>query len=173
MAHVSYGDAREFFEAAREAALDANRISRQLLRMEEAATSPGGQSFEPRVRSTPDPTRMAAATAALVDVGERLRARQDEDYRLIDAACHVLYGTDDEAGLWSLVGWRADAIFHHYLALRTWAEVGEMLGYGEQHVWRQAMAALDSADAWGVVATVAGRGFAEDAPEEVDRGMAS
>ena len=157
-----YASAREMFEAAREAALDAERIRRQLDAMEGADLSLGGGGFEPRVRSTPDPDRMGRAVAAHLEQAERLLARQEEDYRLIDAACDVLYGTDSEAGLWALVGWRADALYHHYLALRTWAEVGELLGYSEQHVWREAMAALDTADAWGWRAVVGGMGGAED-----------
>jgi len=157
-----YATAREMFEAAREAALDAERVRRQLESMERASVSVGGQGFEGRVRSTPDPDRIGRAVAAAVDVGLRLRRRQEEDYRLIDAACAVLYGTDSDAGLWALVGWRADAIYHHYLGLRTWAEVGELLGYSEQHVWREAMAALETADAWGWRAVVNGMGRADD-----------
>ena len=162
MEPIRFDSARDFFEAARDAASDAMRISRQLAAIEGSALSLGGSTFEPRVRSSSSADRVSTAAALLVDVGGELARRQEEDYRLIDAACRVLYGTDDKAGLWALVGWRADALFHHYLGLRTWAEVGEMLGYGEQHVWRQAMAALDSADAWGCVATIAGQGFAEE-----------
>jgi len=155
-----YATAREMFEAAREAALDAERVRRQLESMERASVSVGGQGFEGRVRSTPDPDRIGRAVAAAVDVGLRLRRRQEEDYRLIDAACAVLYGTDSDAGLWALVGWRADAIYHHYLGLRTWAEVGELLGYSPEHTCREAMAALETADAWGWQAVVNGMGRA-------------
>jgi thiol-disulfide isomerase/thioredoxin len=84
----------------------------------------------------------------------------DEDYRLIDAACEVLYGKDGRGGLYSLVGWPADAIYHHYLALRTWEEVGELLGYSPSHVKRMAAAALDYCDANGPTWTELGRGMA-------------
>ena len=157
-----FASARELFDAAREAARDAEMVRRQLDRIEGASLSLGGSGFEPRIRSTPDPDRIARAVASSVDVGGRLRERQDEDYRLIDFACSVLYGTDSDAGLWALVGWRADALYHHYLALRTWAEVGALLGYSEQHVWREAMAALDTADAWGCMGCIAGMGGATD-----------
>ena len=157
-----YATARDMFEAAREAARDAERIRRQLAAMDGAAVTLGGQGFEGRVRSCPDPDRIGRAVASAVDMGERLRKRQDEDYRLIDAACAVLYGTDSDAGLWALVGWRADAIYHHYLGLRTWAEVGALLGYSAEHCCREAMAALETADAWGWRNVVQGMGGAED-----------
>lgn len=153
-----YDSARDMFEAAREAALDAERIRRQLAAMDVAPV--GGQGFEARVRSTPDPDRIGREVSACLDQQSRLLARQEEDYRLIDAACAVLYGTDSDAGLWALVGWRADALYHHYLALRTWAEVGELLGYSAEHCCREAMAALDVADAWGYASTVDGMGRA-------------
>lgn len=157
---MRYQSAREFFEAAREAARDAERIRRQLDAMDERAASLGGGGFEPRVRSTPDPDRIGRAIAAIVDHGEVLRQRQDEDYALIDAACTVLYGEDNRGGLWALTGWWADAIYHHYLALRTWDEVGAMLGYSAEHCCRCAAAAFEVADSWGMTSTVAGLGKA-------------
>lgn len=157
---LQYASAREFFEAAREAARDAERIRRQLDRMDASASSLGGGGFEPRVRGTRDPDAIGRRVAALADQGERLRARQDEDYRLIDAACEVLYGTDSDAGLWSLVGWPADAIYHHYLALRTWEETGRMMGYSVQHVRRQVLSSFDVMDAYGMTSTASGTGMA-------------
>lgn len=155
-----HATAREFFESAREAARDAERIARQLDGMEARALSLGGGGFEPRVRSTPDPDRIGATVAASIDQGERLRARQDEDYRAIDAACRVLYGADNRSGLYALVGWPADAIYHHYLALRTWEDTAALLGYSPAHVRRMAMCALDLADANGQMWTELGRGMA-------------
>ena len=158
---VGYASAREFFEAAREAARDAERIARQLAAMEERAYSTGGGGFEPRVRSTPDPDRMGRAVAAMVDHGEALALRQDEDYRLIDRACSLLYGADNRSGLYALVGWPADAIYHHYLALRTWEDTAAMMGYSVSHVKHMASAAMELADANGQMWTELGRGLAE------------
>ena len=170
-----YATAREMFEAAREAALDAERIGRELAAMEGRSESLGFGGFQPRVRSTPEPDRMAGRVAAMVDRSDMLARRMDEDYRLIDAACEVLYGKDGRvtdaacrvlygpdrrSGLYALVGWPADAIYHHYLGLRTWEQVADMLGYSVQHVRRQAMAALDLADANGQMWTEQGRGMA-------------
>ena len=156
-----FRDARELFEAAREASRDAERIRRQLEAMEQRALSLGGGMGE-RVSSTGEPDRMAGRVAGLVDVEESLRERQAQDYALIDLACAVLYGTDSRAGLWSLVGWRADAICQHYLNGLTWAEVGAVLGYSEQHVWREAQVALDVCDGWGLADVMAGRGGAAE-----------
>lgn len=155
-----YATAREFFESAREAARDAERIRRQLDAMESRSLSLGSGGFEPRVRSTPDPDRIGASVSAMLDQGERLRERADEDYAVIDAACRVLYGADNRSGLYALVGWPADAIYHHYLALRTWEETAAMLGYSVQHVRRQVLCVLDLADANGQMWTELGRGMA-------------
>lgn len=156
-----FTSARELFESAREASRDAERIRRQLVAMEERAEGLGGGGFEPRVRSTGEPDRMGSRVAAMVDVERKMRERQEQDYAIIDLASAVLYGRDNDAGLWSLVGWRADAIFHHYLGGMTWAQVGDMLGYSEQHVWRECRAAMEVCDGWGLAATVSGMGGAE------------
>jgi len=155
-----YRSAREFFEAAREAARDAARISRQLDGMERRALALGGGGFEPRVRSTPDPDRIGRAVGSLLDNEAILLQRQESDYALIDAACAVLYGPDNRSGLYALVGWPADAIWHHYLGLRTWDETAALLGYSAPHVRRQVSAALDVADANGQMWTELGVGSA-------------
>ena len=157
---MRYQTAREFFEAAREAARDADRIRLQLAAMDARSESLGGGGFEPRVRSTPDPDRMGIRVASLVDHGEMLARRQAEDYQLIDAACRVLYGPDDRGGLYALVGWPADAIYHHYLALRTWDETARLMGYSVRHVQRSVDVALDLADANGQMWTELGGGMA-------------
>lgn len=158
---MGYASAREFFEAAMAAARDAERIRRELAAMEERAYSTSGGGFEPRVRSTPDPDRMGRAVAARIDRGGMLERRADEDYRIIDAACALLYGPDNRSGLYALVGWPADAIYHHYLALRTWEETAALVGYSAAHVRRAAAWAMELADANGTMWTVLGRGMAE------------
>jgi len=156
-----HATAREFFESAREAASDARRVDRQLAAMEARALSLGGGGFEPRVRSTPDPDRIGANVASGMDVRAVLEARRDEDGRVTDAACRVLYGPDRRSGLYALVGWPADAIYHHYLALRTWEQVADMMGYSVSHVKHSVCVALDLADANGQMWTELGRGMAE------------
>lgn len=156
-----YATARDFFDAAREAARDADRIARQLDSMERRALALGGGGFEGRVRSTTDPDRIGRGVAAKVDNEAVLRERQQADRALIDAACELLYGADRRSGLYALVGWPADAIFHHYLALRTWDEVAEMMGYSVRHVQTCVASALDYADSNGQMWTALGKGMAE------------
>jgi hypothetical protein len=156
--HVS---AREFFEAARDAARDAERIGTQLAEQEERALALGGGGLGEHVSTTPAHDRMAARVAALVDHKAILERRRAEDYRIIDRACAVLYGTDNDAGLWALVGWPADAIYHHYLALRTWEETGALLGYSHRYVQDRVAWAFELADANGMWWTERGHGMAE------------
>jgi hypothetical protein len=155
-----YADARDFFNAARRASKDAAAITRQLDTLENRALGMGGGGFDPRVRSTPAHDRMGMAVAALVDRETKLRAQLEADYALIDKACALLYGTDNERGLRSLVEWPADALFYHYLALLTWNETANRLGYSTSYVRYQANAALDFVDANGAMWTELGIGFA-------------
>ena len=159
---MRFESCRELFECARGASRDAESARRQLQAMEQRTLSLGGGGFEPRVLSTADPDKMSRRVGMLLDMEERLRERQAEAYALLDLASRVLYGDDSNAGLWSLVGWRADAIYHHYLGLRTWVETAAIVGYSEQHVRRAAVAAMELADANGWMWTVLGRGMAAD-----------
>jgi hypothetical protein len=156
-----HATAREFFESAREAARDAERIARQLDGMEARALSLGGGGFEPRVRSTPDPDRIGRDVSAKVDNEAILRERRESDRALIDAARAVLYGPDNRSGLYALVGWPADAIWHHYLGLRTWEDTADLMGYSTRHVQTCVATALDVADANGQMWTELGEGMAE------------
>lgn len=158
----AFACARELFEAAAEASRDAERIRHQLDEAEERALSSGGATMGSRVSASRDPDgRMVSAVGAKMELEEALRERQERDYALIDLACRVLYGDEPDAGLWALVGWRADALAQHYLNGLTWAEVGDLMGYSESHVWHQAMVALDVCDCNGVMWTIMGRGGAE------------
>ena len=157
-----FASARDLFEAARDAAKDAETCKRQLNAIERKALRVASPSFEARV-SGGDHDRIGADVAALVDREAELQAQIDADYDLIDAACMVLYGRDGMSdGLASIApAWWADAIYHHFLALRPWAEVGELLGISKSYVSKQASAAFDLMDANGMAATVEGRGDAE------------
>ena len=156
-----FQSARELFEAAREASRDAERIRRQLMAMESAAEGLGSPWLGQRVSATGEPDRMASRVAALVDREEMLRKRQDEDYAVIELANRVLYGEDNASGLWALAGWRADAIYQHYVNCLTWEVVARLLGYSRRHVWEQAQVALDMCDGWGLVSVASGMGGAE------------
>lgn len=153
-----FRDARELFESAREASRDAERIHTQLQHMEQRSQSLGGGGFEPRVRSTPDPQRMEARSVAHMDMEERLRERQEQDYALIDLACCVLYGRDSETGLSVLVpAWWCDALWWHYLDDATWERTADAVHYSAQRCKQVRSIAFDIIDSWGIVATMQGR----------------
>lgn len=119
--------AQDFFERAREASRDADQCRRQIVELEHRAKSLGGTSFEPRTRSTPNPQRMEDRIARYVDMEARLAERMDADYKIIDMACAVLYGTeqDGEGGLCKqLSSISADVLWWRYLDDATWAAVG-------------------------------------------------
>ena len=158
-----YRNARDLFEAARDASRDAERIRRQLVALRDKARSLGGGGFEPRVSSTGEPDRMGSRVAAMVDRERELAKRQAEDYEIIDAACSVLYGSDNASGLDKLVpeGWWADVLWWRYLDGATWDEVGESVGYSARRCFDVAQTALEIADAYGMANTVGGRGTAE------------
>lgn len=162
--HMTYrfASSRELFEAAREAAIDAERCRNQLASIERRALRIGSPSLEARVRGG-DHDRIGRDVAALVDRETELQAQIDADYDLIDAACTVLYGRDGVSDGLASIGppWWADALYHHYLALRPWVEVGELLGISKSYVGKQASAAFDLMDANGMAATIEGRGDAE------------
>ena len=154
--------AREFFEGVRESARDAERCRRQLESLERAALAlPSGISVTRRGGTPSD--RVGARVAGYVDQEAALHRRIEDDYRLIDAACTVLYGRDGMSdGLASLMPpWVADAIYHHYLAVRTWDTVEFLLGYSRRNIQLNVRAAFDVMDANGMTATVEGRMSAE------------
>ena len=162
MQPYSFSSARELFESAREASKDAERIRRQLLELEQRASSIGGGGFEARVSSTSDPDKMGRRVGAMVDAEAALRLRQDEDYRLIDAACMVLYGEGGRGGLAALVPpWWADVMWWRYLADESWERIGSIVGYSAHRCWEVAQTALEVADANGMAGTVEGMGGAE------------
>ena len=163
MTRWEFGSARELFEAAREASRDAERIRRQLLAMEDRATSLGGGGLGARVRSTGDPDRMGARVAAKVDREQQLARRQTEDLNLVDRACEVLYGRGGGGGLDRLVpeAWWCDVLWWRYLEGATWEEVGEAVGYSPRRCFDVAQAALDIADAAGAFSAGIGMGVAE------------
>ena len=114
MGPYRFETARDLFEAARDAAIEARRASRQIREMELRAGSLGGGGFEPRVRSTPDPDRMGAEAARRAERTEMLESRMERDYALIDAATWVLYGSrvDGTGGIDSMLGTAYADVIH-------------------------------------------------------------
>lgn len=152
-----YSNAREFFNEVAEASRDAGRVKRQLDALEQRALGMGGGGFGPRVRSTPNPDRMGNAVAALVDRETKRHARIEEDYRLIDKAVAVLYGSDLNGGLASLApAWWADVLDLRYIEGMTWAEVGAAVCYSPSHCRLTANEAFGLLDAHAELFTALG-----------------
>lgn len=124
-----YSDARGFFEAVREASREAERTRLTLLRME-AREGARVQTYAERVSVGGERDRMAQ-TDARMDYEERMRERIEEDYKLIDLACRVLYGEESgKGGVDALMGSAvADCISFRYVDARPWPEVAALLGY--------------------------------------------
>lgn len=124
-----YRDARDFFEAVREASREAERTRLTLLQME-AREGARAQTYAERVSVGGERDRMAQ-TDARMDYEARMRERIEEDYALLDLACRVLYGEESgKGGVDALMGSAvADAINFRYVDARPWPEVAALLGY--------------------------------------------
>lgn len=124
-----YRDARDFFEAVREASREAERTRLTLLRME-AREGARAQTYAERVSVGGERDRMAT-TDARMDYEGRMRERIEADYALLDLACRVLYGEESgKGGVDRLMGSAvADCISFRYVDARPWPEVAALLGY--------------------------------------------
>lgn len=129
-----YRDARDFFEAVREASREAERTRLTLLRME-AREGARAQTYAERVSVGGERDRMAQ-TDARMDYEGRMRERIEADYALLDLACRVLYGEESgKGGVDRLMGSAvADCISFRYVDARPWSEVAALLGYSRWSV---------------------------------------
>lgn len=157
-----YSRTADLLEATREAALDAERIRRSLLRME-GREGVRAQSYEARGRSGHRADQMRA-TDERMDYEARMRRRQEDDYALIDLACDVLYGSEQtgSGGVTALLGPAyADCLWWRYCAAATWPEVADGCGMSERWCRDAVRAACDTIDAYGISRIVDGLGLAE------------
>lgn len=158
-----FRDAREFFDAVRDASRDADRIRLTLERMG-VREQVRAQGYEPRGRGG-DRDAMAA-TDRRMDYEARIRRRQKEDYALIDAACDLIYGVgqDGRGGICALLSpAHADALWWRFCAHGTWAEVAAGSGMSESWCRTDGVpTAIDCVDGLGIGRVTAGLGVAED-----------
>lgn len=162
MERFEYSCARDFFEAARAASLDAERIGRRIKRME-GSEGPRAQGYDAQGRGSRRDVNGTAAVVARMDYEARVERRLDADYALIDRACSVIYG-DGQTGLGgidALMGApAADAVWWRFCAAATWERVAREV---EQSVrWCQYTVgrALDECDAYGMWGMMRGLGVA-------------
>lgn len=124
-----YSNARDFFEAVRDASREAERTRLTLMQME-AREGVRAQGYEPRVSVGGERDRMAH-TDSRIDYEARMAERIEADYALIDLACRVLYGEESgKGGVDALMGSAvADCISFRYVDARPWPEVAALMGY--------------------------------------------
>ena len=127
--YTDYASAEDFFEAVREASREAERTRLTLLQME-AREGVRAQGYEPRVMVGGERDRMAA-TDERMDREGRMAERIEQDYRLLDMACELLYGRESgKGGVDALMGSAvADCISFRYVDARPWSEVAALMGY--------------------------------------------
>ena len=162
MARVEYADAREFFSAVRRAAADADRISRELARME-AAEGVRAQSYSGGGHGTRADANGTAATIARMDYERRVSRRREEDYALVDSACDVIYGNGQTGmgGIDALLGSAvADMVWWRFCACASWSEVAEHCELSVRRCQELVDMAMDTCNAYGIEAMRRGLGTA-------------
>ena len=157
-----YKCAHDLFYATRDAALDADRICMTLDRLK-AAEGVRGASLSGHVSGGSNADAMSR-TNARIDYEERVRTRQEEDYKLIDLTCSVIYGEDlCNGGIASLKGCAvADALWWRYCAAAKWSTVERMVGMSERWCRYACNQAFDTIDAYGFDRVISGVGIAEN-----------
>lgn len=148
--------AREFFEAAREASRDAARAREQLEDLEERRLSLGSPGSGSVSGSHAD-VNGTSRSIALVDREAALHRRVEEDYALLDRACEVIYGTDNDHGIERGIGPSfADVVWHRACGDETWETVAASTGLSRRTCVRYYEAAMDYCDSVGIVGAVEG-----------------
>lgn len=157
-----FQNVRELFDAARDAALENERMTRMLQAMEASEVMPGkGMTDRIAHGTVSDPMRR---TDARIDRERLWHTRIEENERLMDYATCVLYGSDQDGkgGVCALLGIvYADILWWHYLGCETWERTGEIVYYSERRCKQIRDIAFDLVDSIGVGAAIAGVGVAE------------
>ncbi|MGR1083956.1 hypothetical protein ACUYFE_08010 [Olegusella massiliensis] len=160
----SYASAQEFFEAVKDASKDADRIAKILQTMT-AAEAVKAQSYAPRITGGGNRDVMCA-TDKRMDYEKRIRARQSDDYELIDSACEVIYGAEQNGagGVGVLLNDNAyaDLLWWRYCAAASWPETAAGCGKSEKWCQYSIKVAFDMIDSYGLERVKYGLGFAEE-----------
>ena len=127
--YTDYASAEDFFEAVRQASREAERTRLTLMQME-AREGARAQTYAERVSVGGERDHMAQ-TDSRIDYEARMAERIEQDYKLLDMACAVLYGRESgKGGVDALMGSAvADCISFRYVDARPWSEVAALMGY--------------------------------------------
>lgn len=158
---TTYQNAREFFDAARSAALEVAAYNERVSRMEQTEGLRGASLSGARSPHR-DVNGMARVDARL-DLEAAERRHIEEDYALIDRAASVLFGLTQrgDGGVDALLGWREAKVMDlYYLEAMAWRQVASVIGMSERWCRNAARVVMDLADAYGIEKVVAGLGSA-------------
>ena len=153
--------AQDFFESVRAAARDAERTRHTLMRMRGREMPRGMDTTPGHFGGTPDVMRPSDAT---MDYESMVRRRVQSDWELIDEACRVIYGTEQDgtAGINALLGpATADALWWYYCAAVKWHEVADKLDMSVSHCQRLCRVAFEMVDSLGMGAVKVADGGAD------------
>lgn len=160
---TTYQNAREFFEAARSAAIEVARYNERVSRMEQTEGLRGAPLSGARGGSRRDVNGMARVDAR-IDLEAAERRHIEEDYALIDRAASVLFGLTQrgDGGADALLGWREAKVMDlYYLEAMAWRQVASVMGMSERWCRNAARVVMDLADAYGIEKVIAGLGAAQ------------
>lgn len=106
-----------------------------------------------------------AATDIRIDYETRMSERIEQDYRLLDMACSVLYGRESgKGGVDKLMGSAvADCISFRYVDARPWREVAALMGYSRwsrRSLRDMCQRGFDCIDSYGFERVIDGMGDA-------------
>lgn len=148
-------DAREFFERARDAARDLQRMTTTLAAME--ANEAGGGSSLGTATSHGSVSNPMDKVITRLDRESVWAIQMQECRDAIDDAMTLLYGTDGRTGLRNCIGSLfAELLYWRYLDSRTVEAVAMLTGISRQTVYRKIDTALDFIDSNGFDNTRAG-----------------
>lgn len=161
---TTYASAREFFEAARSAAIEVASYNERVSRMEQTEGLRGAPLSSARGGSRRDVNGMSRVDAR-IDLEAAERRHIEEDYALIDRAASVLFGLTQRGagGVDALLGWREAMIMDlYYLEGWSWRQVANAMDLSEDWCRTLRNVSLDVCDAYGIDAVIAARGMAGD-----------
>lgn len=141
--------AREFFESIRDEVKEVAETEELLARLRSSEII-RAQRYGEHVGGG-EVTDGTDVINARIDLEGRLKQRVDDSCAVIDEACLILYGRDNNGGLAKLKGNRyADAVCMAYLQAMTWDDVAGVMSCSRQWCQELCRASFRFIDAYGM-----------------------